>query len=134
MEKHLLVKRATLHILNTGPSYDPGRGHLHVILTNCNPDQTHLIIPIRSRHPRCDETCLLGAGDHPFLNRESYVSYAQSSVVEAKKLLELLENGDITHRGLLDEKIFARIAIGIEQSRLTPFKIKIYYTSNKSLP
>lgn len=124
-------KKQTLHILGTGPQTDPDRGHLHIILTNKCPDENHLLVSISTRHHGCDDTCLLRIGDHDFIKKDSYVAYRHTKIWSANKISQKITNGDITFRGLIDEKIFALISLGIENSMFIKPKIKKYYRQNK---
>jgi hypothetical protein len=126
------AKKHTLHILGTGPSHDPDRGHLYVVLTNECDANKHLIVPVCTKRYGSDNTCLLGAGDHDFIKHESFVSYDRAEEISSIKIIEMVKNGDITYRGLLDEKVFALVAIGVEKSMRVKPKIKSYYQKNKS--
>ncbi|MFH1158983.1 MAG: hypothetical protein V1721_08945 [Pseudomonadota bacterium] len=125
------AKRQTLHILGTGPDHDPNRGHLYVVLTNKCDKGLHLLVPICSKRHGSDGTCLLGTGDHGFLKNDSYVSYHHAAEWDSAVIAERIKNGDITFRGLLDEKVFALVAGGVENSLFTKPKIKSYYQNNK---
>lgn len=125
-----LLKRSTWHILNTGPAHAPERGHLHVILTNPCPAQKLLLVPISSRHPKCDTSCLLGKGDHPFLKHDSFVFYARAGIYSATDIHQRILSSDITYRGLIEERVFGFICKGVLESPHLPPKFKKYYVDN----
>jgi len=123
------VRRGTLWIPHTGPAHDQERGHLFIILTDRSEDGEHLLVPVRSVGRTPDRTCLLGPGDHRFFTRLSFVSYAQMRIYSAATLIAQVSAGVIHDRGLLNERIFARICSGIEQSRLSAPRYKAYYAA-----
>ena len=126
-----LQKGDTLHIPDTGPDHDPKRGHLHIILTDECPDGKHLLVSVSSLRPKCDNSCLLGKGDHPFITRDSFISYAHADIYDARVIKERIKKGDITHRGQLESHIFGFVCAGVTISRLiSPIK-KNYYLANK---
>lgn len=128
----MILKRATLHILDTGPMHDPKRGHLFVVVTNVCSDNKHLLIPVCSQHTRCDRTCLLGAGDHSFISRDSYMDYGRARVEETTKLSQLMNTGHIQSKGPIDETVFSYMTKGILESRYTSPIIKAYYLKQSS--
>jgi hypothetical protein len=123
------VRRATLWVPGTGPAEDPDRAHLFVILTNPCSDGMVLMVPICSLTNKADRTCLLGTGDHSFLKHPSFVAYYRLSKLKAATLVEQELRGAIKFRGMLDEKIFALICAGIEDSRQAPPILKAYYVT-----
>lgn len=111
-----------LHIPNTGPDRDPKRGHLFVILNDVCENGYHLLVPICSAHARCDKTCLLGSGDHNFIDRDSYVAYNLMNLYLSSYIVTLVNSRIITYKGVMDGKIFARVHEGVRQSRHSPRK------------
>lgn len=132
MTSPVFTRGATLHILNTGPSHEPQRGHLHVILTNKCGDGHFLLVPVCSQHEKCDRTCLLGVGDHPFIVKPTFVYYSHADIYPEANLVKRLTEGDITFREQFDPKVFALICNGLTESRMTPPKFKKYYLANTS--
>ena len=106
------VRRGTRTHPHTGPSHDPERGHLFIILTNKSADGQHLLAPIRSVSRTPDRTCLLGPGDPRFFKKLSFVSYGQMRLYHAASLIREVAAKSIEDRGLLDERVFALICNG----------------------
>ena len=77
------AKRTTLHIPNTGPPHDPGRGHLHFVINNPCENGLNLLVSLDSFYPNCDGTCVL-VGGHPFITKKSFILYAKADTVETK--------------------------------------------------
>jgi hypothetical protein len=70
------AKGCTL-LIPSGTVADPDGKHWFVVATNPCDAGFHLLVSISSVMPNRvhDPTCLLEAGEHPFLNRQSYVFY-----------------------------------------------------------
>jgi len=91
------------------------------------------LVPISSRHEKCDKTCLLGKGDHDFIVHDSFVFYAKADIYEdANIIYRVHKEKSITNKGLIDEKIFALICAGLLGSRYVRPLIKKYYEINKA--
>ncbi|MEK6664015.1 MAG: hypothetical protein AABY73_09150 [Pseudomonadota bacterium] len=130
------VKRATL-LIPSGPDHDPDRKHFFILLTDpiAVPDiaaKQVLLVGIATRNPNFqhDPTCILYPGDHPFINRESYVNYRLARIEDADKLAAGVKNGIFVPQGTIDTAIFARVCQGLLNSRhTTPKVLRFYQTS-----
>jgi hypothetical protein len=74
---------------------------------------------------------LLGKGDHNFLKHDSYVFYFKAEIFATQTLVSRVNNADITYKGLLDERLFARIVHGLTASPFVAPSIFGYYEANK---
>lgn len=74
-----------------------------------------------------DPSCILYAGDHPFVKRDSYVVYQKARLEEADKVLRGVKNGQLVPQDPMDSAVFARICKGLEDSRLTSSKLLAFY-------
>jgi hypothetical protein len=110
-------KSFCLHIPNTGPDRDPGRGHLYIILSDACKEGNHLLVPVCSAFVKCDKTCLLGKGDHDFIKHDSYVAYNLMRIYGSSHLTTQVNSKTISYEGMMDEKIFARVHEGVRTSR-----------------
>ena len=68
-------RRASL-LIPSGPTHDPQRRHLFIVLTDPFDDTGNgvsrvLLVSLASVRDSCDRTCILKPGDHPFI-RELY--------------------------------------------------------------
>lgn len=133
MTEFVLQRRATLHIPDTGPRHEEERGHLFIVLTNACSVGDHLLVPVCSQHKRCDHACLLGAGDHNFIKKPSYIAYSHARRYSGSSLAQRVIDGDVTYRGLLKEQVFALVCAGLKESRLTPLAMKLYFSSIEKL-
>jgi len=137
MSLFLPFKRATL-LVPSGPEHDPNRKHLFTLLTDPVDHEAEekvvLMVSISSVRPGIpyDSTCILCPGDHPFVQRESFVLYARARIEETDKLLRGIKNGALIGYDPMDSGVFARICRGVEESQFTPMKILKFYQKTLS--
>ena len=107
-----LVQRATLLIDYMGGP------HLNVVLHGVEPDGLHLLAPISSvKEGRfTDRACVLEAGDHEFLKRESYVVYAKMHEIRTRHIVRMVVAKIYEPKGLLSGDVFARVVNGVFKS------------------
>lgn len=125
-------RRATL-LVPSGPQQNQNQKHLFILLTDPVPtaagSKDVLLVGISSVRPGLfhDPACLLYPGDHPFLDRQSYVNYPRARIEDAQKLINGVKNGVFTPRDALAGEIFARVCHGLTESRHTSPKILEFY-------
>lgn len=129
------TRRATL-LIPSGPAHDLSRHHLFILVTdsipnplNCN-IPSNLLVSISTVDPSLpyDQTCTLSPADHPFVNRDSYVVYRESVVLEAAKIVKAVDDERFIVRSPIDSAIVDRICDGLlTQPSQTPEKIKRFY-------
>lgn len=128
------VRRATL-LIPSGPAHDPDRKHLFIILTDpvadpFNGDKDSALLTSLSTLDAAlphDPTCILHPGDHPFVTRDSYVSYRASRIIEATKIINGVQSGRFVVKDLMDSGIVERICDGLTTSQQTAEKIKRFF-------
>jgi hypothetical protein len=126
------VRRATLWIPGTGPDHDQDRAHLFIILTDPDADGMVLVVPICSATAKSDSTCIVGAGDHPFLKHKSFTAYYRLNILNAATLVDQERRSIIQYRGMFDEKFFALVCAGVEQSRQAAPRYKKYFAAQNT--
>jgi hypothetical protein len=127
------VRRATL-LIPSGPAHDLDRKHLFIILTDSVADplngskESLLLISLSTLNAALpyDPTCILHPGDHPFVTRDSYVSYRDSRILETAKIVNGVESGVFVAKELMDNNIVDGICEGLD-SHQTPEKIKRFF-------
>lgn len=132
MSLFLPLKRTTL-LIPSGPHGDQDRKHLFILLTDPHADESGqtrvLMVSLSTVRPGVphDPTCVLYAGDHPFVKFDSYVVYQKARLEETEKVLEGVKNGQLLPQDPMEGAVFARICKGLEESRLTPAKLRTFY-------
>ncbi|MGL5289544.1 MAG: hypothetical protein ACRC9N_08675 [Aeromonas sp.] len=94
-----------------------------------NTKESFLAVNISSITPEIehDQTCILDAGDHPFVCHPSFVYYRKADVFGAATVSEQIAAGDIQTHAICEEKTFSRILAGFDLSpHVTPM-IRNFY-------
>jgi hypothetical protein len=128
------VRRATL-LIPSGPAHDLDRKHLFIILTNpvadpLNNGKDSILLTSLSTLDEAlphDPTCILHPGSHPFIARNSYVSYRDSRILETAKIINGATSGLFVEKDLMDSSIVDRICDGLSTSPHTAEKVKRFF-------
>ena len=93
--------------------------HLHIICTKQffykdTGAQSVLAVNVSSIREKgtYDGTCVLRAGDHPFITHDSYIRYKGAVVMRVEKLISAVNSGEITVMGNVSDEVFGRILAG----------------------
>src|ERR1700733_13729600 len=111
----------------SGPSHDPLRLHLFVVLTDPSSRPGFVLIaPICSVVAATDDrTCIIGAGDHSSITHESFVDYSRCRCdVTAQDLERGVNKGVFVEREILQQAVFNRIVAGLSTSPRTKPYVK----------
>lgn len=128
------VRCATL-LIPSGPAHDFDKEHLLIILTdpvadpfNGGKDSVLLtsLSTLDTALPH-DPTCILHPGDHPFITRESYVTYHASRIQETTKIVNGVVSGVFVVEDPMESSIVDRICDGLSISPHTAKKIKRFF-------
>jgi hypothetical protein len=96
--------------------------HLSVIMNDPCQQKLCLIARITTVYPQRyhDPSCLLYAGDHPFLKHTSYVVYSKSTQVRCAHIKNMLAKRYFITKEDFSPAIFKRVADGLYASEETP--------------
>lgn len=92
--------------------------HLHAVMNDpCDQHQV-MVVNITSTKPDKyhDPACVLYAGEHPFIQHESYVLYRRADTVRATYVGKMVDLNYYIAREDWDPAVFARIVAGIRLS------------------
>lgn len=104
-----------LHIICTEPFFNKETGEMSVLAVN--------ISSVREGAPY-DDTCILHAGDHPFVKHDSYVRYRDAVAMRVSRIRFAIETQEISVLDRLDDDIFSQVIEGFQKSEQTKTKIK----------
>jgi len=129
----LPYRRGTI-LVPSGPAHDPNKKHLFIVLTDpCPTVGDVLMVNVSSLRPGHDPACQLYAGDHPFINRDSFIEYAMARIELAQAIENGVSNGILAPRADLDGAIFARVCHGLTVSRFVKPRFVTYYRARTGL-
>jgi hypothetical protein len=121
-------------LIPSGTTLNPDSKHLFVVLTNPCAGGQHLLTSITSMKPNrpYDPTCVLEAGEHPFLDHQSYVFYARPKQVGHAGIIKCVKAGIYIAKQNCDEALLKKIREGVAASAMTPRWAKEYFRQNNA--
>lgn len=125
------AKRATV-LIPSGTIGDPERMHLFILLTDPVTEQK-LVLFVSLSSVKAgvwhDQTCILEAGDHPFVTKKSWVDYRTTRIEEANKILHGVHKGLLVPKGTMAQEVFLRVCEGVIYSDHIKPKFREFYLS-----
>lgn len=126
-----IFRKGTLLILS-GPVE-----HLHIVMNDPVYSHEHgwdgvLAVNISSIKPGIyhDPSCIVLPGQHPFVNRESWVVYKEAVVMQCDRLAYKLASGEVRGHQTVTDELFANVRAGFDISRMVTQKIKRFIRNN----
>lgn len=121
--------KATL-LVPSGPSHDPDRKHLFIVLTKPDIARDVLIVGIASipQQANHDKACELTKGEHAFLRHPSYVRFRGAHIVAAQALIDSVKAGVMVVREPVSDATMERIINGLQKSLFVSPKIRQYFS------
>ena len=100
--------------------------HLYIILTTPDGEPPKVVaVNVSSKRANSDLTTILLMGEHSFLTKqESIIRYDMAELIEVEQLVNAVNSGDLTALEDMNENVFQRICLGINNSPNTPSQIK----------
>ena len=108
--------------------------HLWIVLTEPEgyPPEV-VIVNLTTRKPDSDTTLTLNAGDHPFIEHETVVYYADARLAKAGGIEQIVKYAGYGFHDDCSSDLLKRVRRGLLDSRYTPKKIKEYCKSRFSM-
>jgi hypothetical protein len=95
--------------------------HLWVILWGpAGAADAFLAVFLTTLRPHSDRSCILAAGDHPFVRHDTAVAYRDVQRFTEERLQQLIADGLAKPRQRVDEAILERLRAGFFASAHTP--------------
>lgn len=90
------------------------------------------MVSIASIHPEVfyDPTCIIQAGEHPFIQHTSYALYKFADTMHYRGIITHVTSSNYIPREDMEEGLLDRVRDGILVSKFTPRRIKSYYRIN----
>ena len=120
----ITIEAGTTILIPSGPIGD----HLFVSvfkIKDINGKKKVLLVPIETQVPRCETTCTLAAGDHPFIKHASFIGYKHCRIEEHAHVINCLKTGVYKIKyPPIGTELLSRIQRGYSQSNRVPRYIK----------
>ena len=126
------ARRGAALLIPSGPSRDPGRMHLHIVLTDPVAATGEVIIVCVCSIPLTnlyDGSCTLFPDEHPFINKHSYVDYHRCKVIASTLLEEKVASKEFVAKDPLDPKRFDDVLVGFADSPQVAPKIRRFFAA-----
>ena len=108
----------TLQVTNPRGSYD---SHLWIVLSKPELDAEHvLIVNFTGWRLDKDQACILDKGDHPYITKKTCVNYADSKIVTAEHIGELVRSHALEEHARVTMELLERIREGAMLSKFMP--------------
>lgn len=112
------ISRGATILMPTPTQRDRAKKHLFVVM--CAPiDDYVLVVPIATCREKYDVTCILQAGDHPFIKTLSYAAYYFAECKLVQHLQSDVAKNIAKLREPISEKVFTKILNGFYRSKYT---------------
>lgn len=93
--------------------------HLWVIISDPNKNADKIVaVHFSSWEDRHDQSCILDAGEHPFIKHKSVVSYDRAQVLSANAIQRMMNAGHITSHAPISVQLLKKIRECMAGSRL----------------
>lgn len=119
-------KKATL-LIPSGSQ--PGQLHLYVLLTNSCKNSFNLLVNFTSIKEGCfyDNACIIQAGEHPFITKNSYIFYQGTRQDRSDHLIKCVEGWLFKPHDPLSDDLFDRVCAGIEKTKFISRGMRQYF-------
>jgi hypothetical protein len=107
------------------PSGAAGQNHIFFVLTDPSKHDSILMVNATTLRPGAphDSSCLVGVGDHPFFQQQSYILYAEARIVTQQNLRTQIAAKNVIFRPPpLGPAVFNRLVLGTASPHLAPTK------------
>jgi hypothetical protein len=98
--------------------------HLWMIISDPEQDAERVLIVMfhTLRDLRHDPACVLEDGDHPFINRPTWVNYRRARITSIRALAALEANGELRRHEPLSDRVLLLICKGAADSDLIAYQ------------
>lgn len=100
--------------------------HLRIIITDADEENRHVVVSVTTLKfpPKQDISCILKAGDHPFIKHKSIVDYKYTRIMSSMEIREGLRRGLLIKKEEVRCSVLVRIIEGAKHSIHIPSEIK----------
>jgi hypothetical protein len=102
-----------------------GEHHLWVVINDPQAHDGHaLIVNLTSLRPNADTTCVVKAGEHPFIQHDSYVRFRSARGPKAADIAKAIEAGKLMSQNAASPALLTKLRAGARASTLLAMELK----------
>lgn len=94
----------------------PDDDHLYVVISSTKQPEV-VIVSVTTKRRFTDTACELHAGDHPFIQHDSCISYELAEVIALAAIIDKLNSCDLRLHDDFESQLLQRIWDGAERTR-----------------
>jgi hypothetical protein len=100
---------------------NPPYNHLYVVCSDPAVDPVQvLLVSFTSFKPKEETSCIVKAGEHPFIKHRSCIRYKDAKIASVQDLGRLLDGGRMTRHEPVSAELLGRIRSGASKSDYLP--------------
>ncbi len=105
------------------------KNHLYVIVTDSCAENRQLLVNVSTIYPETyyDNTCVIEAGEHPFIKHSSYIVYRQARIDRTEHLIKCVNGWVFRPSQPVSDDLLERISKGFLSSHHVSRLIKNYF-------
>ncbi len=98
--------------------------HLWVAITTPDASGKFVLVNVTSQGPEKEQTCVLNAGDHPFIKHESVIRYVDATIVDLTLVREAIAGKIMRPNAPMSAAVLRRIQSGAIVSKFAENGVK----------
>ena len=99
--------------------------HLRIIITEADQELNHVVVTVRTYKGRgIDTSCIIEAGEHPFIEHRSVVDFARTRVMSYTEIFNGINRGLLIRKEDVSPELLSRIQDAAKSSTRIPQNIK----------
>jgi hypothetical protein len=120
-------------LIPSGSDSNPNGKHLFVIVTSQCRDGFHLAVSISriKNGIAYDPTCVLQAGEHPFVKGPSFIFYAKAAKLRHQGIIKCVKGWEYHVKDQCSPTLLTKIEDGMNASPFAPRWAKTFFNENR---
>ena len=101
-----------------------GKPHLHIVISDPDENDKVVLVSVTTERAKSDTMVRLAAGDHPFIERPSVITYAYSKVMACALIRSLVASGDARAKEQASDQLVKRAQLGMLETDRAPEEVQ----------
>jgi mRNA-degrading endonuclease toxin of MazEF toxin-antitoxin module len=101
-----------------------GKPHLHIVISDADENDNVVLVSVTTERAKSDTMVRLAAGDHPFIEHPSVITYAYSKVMTCAQIRGLEASGDARAKEQASDRLVERAQFGMLETDRAPEEVQ----------